>query len=38
MATLDALGIEVPAGVTVRIESGSDGTCRLVAYRARIRS
>jgi len=34
LAILDALGIEVPAAVTVRIESESDGTCRLVAYRS----
>jgi hypothetical protein len=30
--TLDALGIEVPAGVMVRLERESETTCRLVAY------
>jgi hypothetical protein len=33
-ATLDGLGIEVPANVSVRLEQGADGQCRLVAYRA----
>src|SRR5512139_1603642 len=34
LATLDAMGIDVPAGVMVRIESEPDGGCRLVAYRS----
>jgi len=34
VATLDAMGIEVPPGVMVRIESDPDGGCHLVAYRS----
>ena len=34
VATLDASGIEVPAGVMVRLEPDSEGACRLVAYRS----
>lgn len=32
--TLNALGVEVPAGVMVRIEAAEEGACRLAAYRS----